>query len=76
MSDKLKVGIVGCGLIARKRHIPIFMKLKKKVDVRAVCDRNENLAQQTAAEHGITGIYRDYTEMLAKEDLDREEDQN
>ncbi len=70
MSDKLKVGIVGCGLIARKRHIPIFMKLKKMVNVCAVCDRNENLAQQTAAEYGINGIYQDFTEMLSKEDLD------
>lgn len=70
MSDKLKVGIVGCGFIARKRHIPRFMKLKKTVDVRAVCDRNENLAQQTAVEYGISGIYRDFTEMLSKEDLD------
>ena len=70
MSNKLKVGIVGCGLIARKRHLPRFLKLKKQVDIRAVCDRNENLAQQTAAEYGINGIYHDFTEMLSKEDLD------
>ena len=70
MSDKLKVGIVGCGLIARQRHIPIFMKLKKKVDVRAVCDRNKDLAQQTAVEYGINAMYHDVTEMLSKEDLD------
>ncbi len=70
MPDKLKVGIVGCGLIAKKRHIPIFMKLKKKVDVRAVCDRNESLARQAAAEYGIPSIYRDSAEMLSREGLD------
>jgi len=70
MSNKLKVGIVGCGLVASKRHIPIFMKLKRKANVRAVCDRNESLAHQAAAEHGISGIYHDFTEMLSKENLD------
>ena len=64
MSDKLKVGVVGAGLIAQKRHIPIFMKLKEKVEVAAVCDRNESLARQAATEHGIPGIYQDFTEML------------
>ncbi|MFC2034993.1 Gfo/Idh/MocA family protein [Chloroflexota bacterium] len=70
MSNKLKVGIVGCGFIAKKRHIPRFMELKNEVDVRAVCDRNESFAQQTAAEYGISGIYHDFTEMLSREDLD------
>jgi UDP-N-acetylglucosamine 3-dehydrogenase len=70
MSDRLRVGIVGCGFIAGKRHLPRFMELKKKVVVRAVCDRNESLARQTAAEYGINGIYPDFTEMLSKEDLD------
>lgn len=70
MPRKLKVGIVGCGLIARKKHIPIFLKLKEKVSVQAVCDRNENLAKQTGRDFGISGIYSDFTSMLAKEDLD------
>ncbi|MFC1933561.1 Gfo/Idh/MocA family protein [Chloroflexota bacterium] len=70
MSNKLKVGIVGCGFIARKRHIPRFMKLKGKVELCAVCDRNENLAQQAGVEYGIKGMYRDLTEMLSKENLD------
>lgn len=70
MLKKLKVGIVGCGFIARKRHLPTFMKLKKKVDILAVCDRNESLARQTATEYGISGIYHDFTKMLSEEDLE------
>jgi len=69
MSETLKVGIVGCGFIARKRHIPIFMKLKEKVEVRAVCDNNESLAQQTMAEYGIPKMYKDFAQMLSSEDL-------
>jgi predicted dehydrogenase len=69
MSDKLKVGIVGCGLIARKRHIPAFLKLKGRASISAVCDTNESLAQQTAAEYGITRTYRDFGDMLSRENL-------
>lgn len=68
--EKLKVGIVGCGLITRKRHLPAFLKLKKTVVVSAVCDINESAAQQAARQYGIRKAYTNLTEMLAKEKLD------
>lgn len=68
--EKLKVGIVGCGLIACQRHIPAFLKLNKTVAVAAVCDTNASVAQQTALQYGIKKAYSNFTEMLAKEHLD------
>lgn len=70
MPDKLRAGIVGCGAIARTRHIPAFMKLKRDVTLQAVCDRNESLAQDTAHKYGIPGVYTDLSQMLAGEKLD------
>ena len=70
MPDKLKVGIVGCGAVARERHIPGFRKIKNKATVQAVCDKNENLAHNMAKEYGIPNAYSDISEMLAKEKLD------
>lgn len=68
--EKLKVGIVGCGLIAGKRHIPAFLKLKNTVAVSAVCDTSQSAAQQTALKYGIKKAYSNFSEMLTKEKLD------
>ena len=70
MSDKLKVGIVGCGAVAKERHIPSFLKVKRNVTLQAVCDRNENLAREVAKKYGIPGVYPDILEMLTRENLD------
>ena len=70
MKEKLKVGIVGCGAVAQERHIPGFTKVKNKVILQAVCDKNEELASRIGRQYGISGIYPDISEMLAKEKLD------
>ncbi|MBI4283325.1 MAG: Gfo/Idh/MocA family oxidoreductase [Chloroflexi bacterium] len=70
MPDKLKVGIVGCGFIAERRHIPAYLRLKKNVVLQAVCDQNENLARDTARRHHIPKAYSALSEMLAAESLD------
>ena len=70
MSDKLKVGIVGCGAIASMRHIPAFVRLKTRVTIQAVCDKNESLAKDTANKYRIPGVYSDLSQMLLKERLD------
>lgn len=66
---KLKVGIVGCGLIVKARHIPAYKRIKKSVDLCAVCDINENLARETAKDYYVPKVYSNVSEMLSKEDL-------
>lgn len=70
MPNKLRVGVVGCGFIAQRVHIPSFVRLKENVAVQAVCDKNENLARETAKRYGIPKAYSDLDEMLSKEPLD------
>ena len=67
MSDKLRVGIVGCGLVAEGQHIPGFKRLKRNVVLQAVCDKNENLVREIAAKYSIPGVYGDLSQMLSKE---------
>lgn len=69
MSDSLKVGILGCGIVSGG-HIRGFMRLKGKASVQAVCDKNENLAKQVAQKFGISSVYTDLSDMLSKEKLD------
>ena len=65
----LKVGVVGCGLISKLRHIPAYKRLKY-LDVMAVCDLNEELAKDTAKDFEIPNFYTDTSKMFDEEDLD------
>ncbi|MBV1767954.1 MAG: Gfo/Idh/MocA family oxidoreductase, partial [Methanobacterium sp.] len=60
---KLKVAIIGCGLIAQERHIPAFNKIEN-VDLIAACDINENLAREVASKYKIPKVYSNTSEMF------------
>jgi predicted dehydrogenase len=68
--ERLNVGIVGCGLISKLRHIPAYKRMKNKVNLCAVCDLNEALAKEVATLSGTAKAYSNVTDMLSKEDLD------
>ncbi len=69
MVDKLRVGIVGCGAVAVKRHIPAFKRLKNVV-VQAVCDSNMDTAKEVARECRISEVYSNLSDMLSKGKVD------
>jgi predicted dehydrogenase len=68
--NKIKAGIIGCGFIAKARHIPAFKKMKNSVELCAVCDLNETLAKDAASEFHIPHAYSTTEAMFAREDLD------
>lgn len=65
---KLKVAVVGCGSIAKYRHLPEYGGMEQ-VEIVAVCDINEERAQELAAIYGAK-VYTDYKEMLESEQTD------
>ena len=67
MSDKVKVGFVGCGGIGNY-HFGHFEKIED-AQITAVCDLLDERVQKAAERFGATP-YKDYREMLAKEKLD------
>lgn len=68
--SRLKVGIVGCGFVAQKRHIPGFLRLKDDVSLCAVCDLNQDLARSVADKFGVRNVYSELSEVLSKEKPD------
>jgi len=65
----LKGGIVGCGIIANRSHMPVWRALKN-VEIVAACDQNEDAAMATGKRFAIPRIYGDLSHMLEKESLD------
>jgi len=68
-SRNMKVGIIGCGKVAKGIHVPALLKVEG-VEVAAVCDINEAEAKRTAEMFSIDRSYTDLSDMLKQEDLE------
>lgn len=69
MTDRLRVGVVGCGAIAPAYLRNLTGPFSHLVEVVACSDLVENLARSRAREFGIRDILRT-DELLAREDID------
>jgi len=64
MSDsKLRVAVIGCGMIANSAHIPAWQS-QKGVEIVGVMDTVRESANATARKHNIAGVYDDIDKML------------
>ena len=54
---KLRIGVIGCGSIAKHRHLPEY-KMNPNVELVAVCDINEERAKEVAEEYGARCLYK------------------
>ena len=70
-NGKLKVGIIGCGIIAGTKHIPSLSKLDN-VEIGAFFDVDIEKAKKVSVEYGYerSKIYDDYEKLLENEDID------
>jgi predicted dehydrogenase len=68
--NKIKIGIIGCGMVTQVMHLPHLMELKDRYEVVALCDVSEGLLRALREEYNVDRIYKDYLEMLDRADLD------
>ena len=66
--DKLRVGFIGAGGIARLHYLGY--KDHPRAEVVAICDVDEQQLQRRAAEWGIPRTYNDYRQLLADPNVD------
>ncbi len=66
---KVKVGVVGCGVVATAYYLPYMMKMNT-VDLVAVCDRFQTRTQASARLFGAKEQYLDYNEMIERADIE------
>ncbi len=66
MNGRLKVGVVGCGVIAQVMHLPHLLELDDLFDLRAVCDISEATAQACARRYGESAVFTSWEEMLER----------
>jgi predicted dehydrogenase len=68
--ERLKAAIIGCGLIATRKYIPILQKLHSQVELVGICDLNEAALAAAASHFKIQTTYRHIPDLVAEQKPD------
>src|SRR5712691_8708376 len=66
MTRRLRVGVVGTGLIAQVMHLHYLAELADEFEITAVCDIVPGNARACADRHGVAGVFTDWRDLLAE----------
>jgi UDP-N-acetylglucosamine 3-dehydrogenase len=66
---RIGIGIIGCGSIAQKVHVPSFLGTPETKLV-ALADSNFKLAKEVAVKNNIDNVFDDYRELLECDKVD------
>jgi len=67
--ERLRVGLIGCGSIGTRAHLPAIAYLRDRVTLVATADLSEAAARDAAAPWGATS-YTDYRRIPERHDVD------
>jgi len=66
----VKLGIIGCGIAARRHHWPALQQLSEQFDITVVCNRSEPKAREFAGLVGGVPYELDYRDVLRRDDVE------
>ena len=66
MARRLKVGVVGCGLIAQVMHLHYLRELSEHFEIAAVCDLSEEVREACAREYGVKQSFSTWQALVAQ----------
>jgi predicted dehydrogenase len=64
VTGRVRVGLIGTGLIAQVMHLHYLTELGDGFEVAAVCDLDGQSAQACAERYGIPGVFTDWRDLL------------
>lgn len=67
--SRMRVGVIGCGLIAQVMHLPHLRELHELFEVVALCDVSPGTLKYVGDYYGVSQRFTDYRDLL-KEPLD------
>jgi predicted dehydrogenase len=67
LSNRIRVGVVGCGLIAQVMHLPYLAELAERFEIGALCDLSEPVARGCAARYGVSAVHTRWQDLLTEE---------
>jgi predicted dehydrogenase len=65
VTKPLKVGVVGCGVIAQVMHLPHLRDLRDRYEITALCDVSRPVAEACAEMYGVEAVHTDWGDLVA-----------
>jgi predicted dehydrogenase len=62
---RLKVGVIGCGLIAQAMHLHYLRELAERFEIAALCDVSAAVCEACAGDYGVARTCTDWRALLA-----------
>lgn len=66
MTARLRVGVVGCGVIAQSKHLPLLRELPEQYEVAAVCDLSPEVVEACRRRFGVARGFTRWEDLLAE----------
>ena len=63
---RLRVGVIGCGLIAQVMHLPYLRELAEQFEIAALCDAAPDVLEACARDYGVARRFTDWHALLAE----------
>ena len=70
MPRRLKVGVVGAGVIAQVMHLHYLRELSDRFEIVALCDISGENATNNAQRYNVAKTFTDWREMLQDDEID------
>ena len=61
---RLRVGVVGCGLVAQVKHLPLLRELPDHYELAALCDLSEEVARSCGRRFGVERTFTSWEDLL------------
>ena len=68
--DRLRVGVIGCGLIAQVMHLPHLRELDDRFEIAALCDLSNEVLAALGGYYHVSRLYTDWRDVVASPDVD------
>jgi predicted dehydrogenase len=65
MPGRLKIGVIGCGLIAQVMHLHYLRELADRFEIAALCDLSPDVSRACAADYGVPRTFTRWQDLLA-----------
>jgi hypothetical protein len=68
--SRVRVGVVGCGMVAQAEHLPNLLQLSDRFEIAALADPSATVREAMGARYSVSRVYEDYAALLDAGDID------
>src|SRR5271154_4287164 len=67
---RVRIGVVGCGMVAQAEHLPYLNELQLHFELVAVADPSRTVREAVAARYVVPGVHEDFRSLIDGGGLD------